>query len=890
MRFTGLTLTNFTCHVDTSVSFTPGVTVIHGVNGSGKSSLLDASFFALYGADTLDGATLDEIITAGADNTSVLLSFTHAGTAYEIERTIKLRGNRAQTTTCELRGPDTLISGARDVQSAITEMLRMDADAFLNCAYVRQGEVNKLIHASPRERQNMIDELLQLGILEEYRDRATEARRALASLSDELTGQIDAIADQINSKEKDSLLERRTDTESKLNAVTNAIDELDERIDSIRSQKETAERILEESAERREELESLEASITSLREDIDSHTSDREDITTDLTERIDERSDIEAELEKLAAEISIEPTVDAVEDALDAVRSQDEELREAIESTKIEIERAQNEANQASERATDLELRIQDFRESIESVQATLESSTETLAERREQLTALEAEYETVTTTTEEAPFDCSNIDSLIRDRESERTTLREKASELETKLSHHTDEIAETESLIEDGKCPTCQQPIESAPPVAELDTLRTHVKEIEDQLATVQDEQEAVAERLTELRELRETHHRQQQLAEQIATLRDLVDEKAKTQQSQREEIDRLETNIADAQDELAACESTLEDTEQQIETHRKTIGRLNDERSTRKERKETLETIRSYLDRSQTLADKIEQIRERRDAIDRLLDEKRDRISEKRERIQTLREAVDSERIAEAQNVVETATSSLDDLRATRQEQVTARESLHETLGRIQNEIDEINSLETRREELEERAAAIAAAHEDIESLETLYGTLRGDLREQNIAALERFLNDTFSLIYQNDAYDRIELDREYRFTIYQKDGEPLDPEQLSGGERALFNLSLRCAIYRLLSEAIQGSAPLPPLILDEPTVYLDSGHVGRLVDLIDAMRSVGVEQIVIVTHDTELLHAADTLLHVEKDSTTNRSSVQSDSVVPPEISIE
>jgi len=65
------------------------------------------------------------------------------------------------------------------------------------------------------------------------------------------------------------------------------------------------------------------------------------------------------------------------------------------------------------------------------------------------------------------------------------------------------------------------------------------------------------------------------------------------------------------------------------------------------------------------------------------------------------------------------------------------------------------------------------------------------------------LERTLNETFELVYGNDAYSHIELDGEYVLTVYQKDGEPLDPEQLSGGERALFNLSLRCAIYRLLS---------------------------------------------------------------------------------------
>jgi len=76
--------------------------------------------------------------------------------------------------------------------------------------------------------------------------------------------------------------------------------------------------------------------------------------------------------------------------------------------------------------------------------------------------------------------------------------------------------------------------------------------------------------------------------------------------------------------------------------------------------------------------------------------------------------------------------------------------------------------------------------------------MYGDLRAELRQRNVAELERTLNETFELVYGNDAYSHIELDGEYVLTVYQKDGEPLDPEQLSGGERALFSSTSRCAV--------------------------------------------------------------------------------------------
>ena len=146
----------------------------------------------------------------------------------------------------------------------------------------------------------------------------------------------------------------------------------------------------------------------------------------------------------------------------------------------------------------------------------------------------------------------------------------------------------------------------------------------------------------------------------------------------------------------------------------------------------------------------------------------------------------------------------------------------------------------------------------------------------LRERNVSTLERLLNETFEQLYRNDAYDRISLDEDYALSITQKDGEVLAPMQLSGGERAIFNLSLRCAIYRLLAEGVEGAAPMPPLMLDEPTVFLDEGHVGRLIQLLDTMRDIGVEQTLVVSHHESLVDAAAQLIAVEKDPTTNRST--------------
>ena len=879
MRFDGLTLENFTCYEHATIPFHPGVTVIHGVNGSGKSSLLDASFFALYGADTLDGATLDEVLSTGSTELTVLLSFTHAGSSYEIERTVRLRGERAHTTTCELRGPNEPITGARAVQSAVAEMLRMDADAFLNCAYVRQGEVNKLIHASPRERQNMIDELLQLGILEEYRDRAIAARRGIAAAQEELVGQVNAITGQIEEKNRPELIEQQNQTKTEIAKKTESIETIDDRIEQTRTRKESAEAILEQSSERRDELTELNDSIDSLREKIEEHTGERESLTDEITEIVDKKEDLRASIEEHCRDVSIEPTLEALDEEQTRLLEDDDDLRDSIEEARIALQGSQQRLTQAKERVNTHAERIDEARESIDTIQQQLSDESQSLTKRRQQLASLQQEHVEATEAIETADIATEDIDKRLQECNDERAELRDTESQLRTTLQHHKEDIEDTQALIAEGKCPTCEQPIDAAPPVTELDSLRDHVTEIEATLKEIEENKEALDQRVNRLETIRSHAQRAAQLEEQITTLSELVAEKSSNQESRKEEIERLQALIDEEERAEQEARDIVTSAQENIEEHREHIGQLNDEREQLKSKRSTIETMSDLLDRNKALDETLERTRERRDAVDRLLREQRDRLTEKRNRARELRDSVDENRIVEAQETIDNATAFLEEAQNKRENLVTSRENLLETLGSIRSELEDIASLEEHLELLKQRVSALDNVHDDVESLESAYGTLRGDLREQNIVALERLLNDTFTLIYQNDAYDRIDLDREYRFTIYQKDGEPLRPDQLSGGERALFNLSLRCAIYRLLSEAIQGTAPLPPLILDEPTVYLDSGHVGRLVELVDAMRDVGVEQIIIVTHDEELLHTADTLLHVEKDSTTNRSRVES-----------
>ncbi len=200
MKFEQLQLLNFKPYKEIQVDFKEGVTVIYGPNGSGKSTLLDACFFALYGRIS-SRSRLEEIITKGEKKAQVSLIFSQGEESFNIEREITMRGNAAVTTKCKLETPTEVISGSGPVGKEIEKILGMSHEDFISCAYVRQGDINRLIEATPTERQALIDGLLQLGLLKKYGDRVSIARRAIVEIASEQKGAIEELNNQLNRKE-----------------------------------------------------------------------------------------------------------------------------------------------------------------------------------------------------------------------------------------------------------------------------------------------------------------------------------------------------------------------------------------------------------------------------------------------------------------------------------------------------------------------------------------------------------------------------------------------------------------------------------------------------------------------------------------------------------------
>ncbi|KTG09807.1 chromosome segregation protein [Haloprofundus marisrubri] len=881
MRFDRIRLKNFKPYADTDLELGDGVTVIHGLNGSGKSSLLEACFFALYGSKALDG-TLEDVVTNGEEESEIELWFTHAGEEYRVERRIRLSGSRATTAKCVLEGaavPDGSVDGARDVRRFVVDLLRMDADAFVNCAYVRQGEVNKLINASPSERQDMIDDLLQLGKLEEYRERARDARLGVEDVLGDKRGGLRELASQVEEKAETNPYERLNTLQTELKEVEANIERYESQREKAKKSRDDAAATLDAYEKKREELDDLADDIDSLKSDIAETEEKREGLrgnAREVRERVDE-------LESTVADAVDESELDAADDdaiaaRMEALDERREELTDSIQELRERAQMFENQSSNLAEKATDLESRAEEKRTRAEELERKHESDESKLADQREKLSDLDDRIDALEARFEDAPVGLGSTGDHLSALREEKSELRDELETVRTKLRSTRQRVEEAEKLLDEGKCPECGQPVDESPHVDTLDDDRTRVDELDAEREELESEVESVDSDIERAEDLVDAENELGRLRDQRDSITSLVDQREETLTEKAEQAEAARETAAEHESKAEELREAAEQTGSNAEETRGEISELEAEREQVDASEERLERIQSLRDEIAEAEATLDRISERRADLDELNDERRERLAEKQRRRRELRDEVDESQIEKAKEKKSNAEGYLEQVEPELEALAEKRTKLNNDIGGAKGSIEELEDLREKRDHVAERVDALQSLHAETEELEAMYRDLRAELRQRNVETLERMLNETFDLVYANDAYARIRLDGEYELTVYQKDGQALDPEQLSGGERALFNLSLRCAIYRLLAEGIEGAAPTPPLILDEPTVFLDSGHVGRLVDLVEEMRGFGVRQIIIVSHDDELVGAADDLVTVEKDPTSNRSTVR------------
>ncbi len=165
MRVETVELENVRSHTKSKIQFQRGFNCLVGGVGCGKSSVLYAIDFALFG-DPL-GRSYEYLLREGADASKVTLQFTHSGKTYTLTRGLRKRGKGIGQDLEQLKlyENDKLIAQVKS--EAVAEQLKaitgLDKELFREIVWVRQEQLKELLDMTPRERQKRIDELFGLS-------------------------------------------------------------------------------------------------------------------------------------------------------------------------------------------------------------------------------------------------------------------------------------------------------------------------------------------------------------------------------------------------------------------------------------------------------------------------------------------------------------------------------------------------------------------------------------------------------------------------------------------------------------------------------------------------------------------------------------------------------
>jgi exonuclease SbcC len=349
-------LENIRSHVKSTVPFARGFNCLVGGLGCGKSSVLYAVDFALFGEPL--GRSFEYILREGANSGKVTVQFAQNGKTYKLTRGLKRRGKGASQDFEELKlfEDETLIASMKT--DAVNEQFKaitgLDKELYREIVWVRQEHLKELLDAAPRERQKRLDELFGLADYEAAWSNIAEYQR-------EYEGERKAY-------EKDPDVVGLEKLGAEYNQVTEEFALLEIELQSAVGKLAEAERTLDDADSKLKRLEEKRLSVEELRRkeaQVQANITNIEETSASLTHRIEGKKSIVENLRQ--RQNSIDEQVNAYKRKLEevgipanqpaeALQQQSAALDDQISNLKAEQEATQRNMQTDQKRTASLSL------------------------------------------------------------------------------------------------------------------------------------------------------------------------------------------------------------------------------------------------------------------------------------------------------------------------------------------------------------------------------------------------------------------------------------------------------------------------------------------------------------------------------------------------------
>ncbi len=841
-----LSMRNFLCYHENvpPINF-EGIHIasICGRNGDGKSAMIDAMTWALWGQTRAKRD--DDLVYSGEMEAAVEFDFTIGDQVYRVMRRHSKPKRRGASGQTSLEFQVAVDEGFRAItgntifqtQEKIVDTIHMDYATFTNSAYLRQGHANEFTTSNPARRKQVLASILGLSVYDRFEAQARAFERHNETETEQLQSVISEIRDELAGKSR--FQTELTETESELSRLVAEIEQRQSKLNTLRQRKQSLETQQSEMVQLDQLIEQRDRALTQWQRQLEEQGN-----------RIKSHEEVIARRE----------TIETGHRQLVEVRQTNDELEQKFRrSVNLERQKAQ------------IEIKLGEASQQLVSKHAIVTNYIEQLATKAADLPGIKAKQQDMAHRLQHV----TEEEAALRERTESGHRLRADLQTLKTGQGQLVKDIAEVNEKLnllvtEHGaSCPLCET--ELGEDSLKLIGAKWEADRLQ-KTASLDDTRNRVSHSQTKLKSL----------AGELAQLESRLKQQRAALQGQASLVAREAEEAEQAVRELEYRRAELTDIEQQL-------------------------TRRDFAASQQAVLDEIEQELaglgydpSRHDQLRRQLADL-EQYDEPKRRLDEADQQIEDERAAagHAEEAAGDLEADLDGDRRKRQELLTALESLpgvtdqfataerehstvigqqqrlRETIGGLKGRMEHYAELETRKRDREKSLSRAAGDEAIYRELAEAFGKrgIQALLIETAIPEIEIEANRLLDRMTDYRMNVKIETQRETQrgTTLETLDiniGDELGTrnyEMFSGGEAFRINFAIRVALSKLLTN--RAGAPMPTLIIDEGFGTQDSVGIEKLREAINSIQD-DFNLILVITHIEELRDAFPARIEVAK----------------------